>query len=245
MWNDKESLTPELFCKEIERIYRDLREPIKRTGIELPENVRITRSRSHTASSQCEDLLAVFIAQRVEAGSCVHIDQGLSATLGGEENKKVFYPDVAVVKQRQNKATVTDLFDLKTDIGFNRPGFDGFVKEKSDFLSDLRVAKKINIRDHTKKYKDQKAKCKCISGRSLEVSNECAYHIIVISQENAGITSTWCERKAKAKKHEKHGVYLYTLSRGMHPNGYIGQGCLKVIDKEFKRLKDQLSRSDT
>ena len=88
MWNDKESLTPELFCKEIERIYRDLREHIPRTGIELPENVRITRSRSHTASSQCEDLLAVFIAQRVEAGSCVHIDQGLSATLGGgKENQ--------------------------------------------------------------------------------------------------------------------------------------------------------------
>ena len=131
---------------------------------------------------------------------------------------------------KESEPTITNFIDLKMDIAWNRPGFARFVEEKKEFIC-LMNGKNLAIEN------TDKLNCEC---SELKVSTFCNYHVVVVSEENAGGELTWEQRKKSASKYKKQGIYLYTLSSGLHPNGYTGSGETKLHPQQFNSLMKRL-----
>ena len=243
MGKETNNLTPRQFYEAVKGIYKQNRTVTNHFG-NSSNAKRVTRGRSHTASSQCEDLLAVYIAANIERFSCIHVDQPLTMAIKSKKSE-VLYPDISlVVNNARGERTITDLIDLKTDIGWNRKGFDVFLGDKKEFLCRIR-GKTLSVSNSLKRQMEHNQKnCGC---SELKVSFRCNYHVVVVSEENAGATPSWETRRKCAKVLEEKGVYLYTLSSGLHPNGYTrkrgysGKGSLH--HSQFNRLIQHLSCS--
>ena len=202
MRKETNGITPDQFYEKVKDIYERAREVTKYFDDSL--NVeKVKRGRARTAAGECEDLLAIYIAANTDRFSCIHVD----ARHNKSKKPRRFNPDISlVVEEEGGERTITDLVEIKVDIAWNRKGFQNFLKKKRDLLSE--------IRGDTISVSKRKYHCAC---HQLKVSPGCNYHIVVISEKNAG---NWGDRKKSAGELTENGVYLYTLSSGLHPNGY-------------------------
>lgn len=241
MQKDTNGITPKEFYKKVKCVYRKNQTPANHFD-NSSGSEKVRRGRSHTTSSQCEDLLAFYIAANTKRFSCIHVDQPLTMNRS-PERAKVFYPDISLVLEKEGgERTITDLLDLKTDVGWNRVGFSKFLSDKGESVKNIRD-KSLSVSNSIKKQKERnKDVCDCAE---LKVSPDCNYHIVVITEENSFSKEDWGKHKNSAKD---KGVYLYTLSSGLHPNGYTGlpkKGLHKKEDvhkEEFYLLINRLNR---
>ena len=224
MRKETNNLTPDQFYKKVKGIYEKSKIVTTYFG-DSPNVEKVRRGRARIASSECEDLLAIYIAANSDRFSCIHVDLRHKS-----KKPRVFFPDISlVVEEEDDERTITDLVEIKVDIAWNRPGFDNFVRDKSELLCEIR-GETLSV--------GTKNKCGC---RQLKVSPRCNYHVVVISEENAGKTESWKHRKELANKLKKESVYLYTLSSGLHPNGYTGHSEKECVHhSQFELLVDRL-----
>lgn len=208
--NEKEFLT-----KVIE-LYHKARKP-------LFANSKIRRGRSHSVSSDVEDLFAAFLIDKIKC-DLLYVDQPISI----EGYKAQIYPDIVVVKNKQ----LTTLCDVKMDLGWKRKELYNFGKRHASLLLKVR-GKKCKVRDGVTK-KDVYYK----------IAKNASLNIVIISNQNIS-PAILADHLEKIKPFSKI-VRVFILTKGEHPNTYgiSIQKLLKkiVIDKEaFSELIRKLS----
>jgi len=190
-------------------------------------HTKIQRGRSHSISSIAEDLFAFFLTQRIPTIEKILIDQPITIPTTKLPNKSSFqiYPDLAIIKEGQ----VSNLLDLKTDLGWNR---DGLVDKAKKHLRTVELAK-----GHTAKFRDGKTQEKQV----IQFSDKLKHSIVIISGENINrkkLQSQILEVKAISKL-----IDIFVLSSGVHPNEYwrlcpTYQSNLKIHYDEIEALED-------
>lgn len=214
----KNSMTPEIFFENLVKLYADSR------SSKFPDD-NIHRGRSVSISGYLEDLFAKYIATNNPKKECNYfIDQPM--TIPSLSTLKC--PDIVI----QNKANnvITDLVDMKTDLGWNRNGMPEFCAKWNELIQSLKGVGAT--------FKEGKTKQK-IEGT---FSNKLHLHIVVASRVNCG---------PRIREHYKeinklNNVSMYILSDKVHPNEYktTSKEILKTMEinsHEFKRLLNKIS----
>jgi hypothetical protein len=208
-------MTPQELFRQLAYMYINARKPIF-------YHPRITRGRSHTLASQVEDLFAYFLSLNLTENLYFLVDQPLNY------GKKQLYPDISIVKDN----VIQHVFDIKTDLGWNRDGFSKFCKDKQDKLIDFVGA----VLSATNGVTKQKFPVK--TGNSLQ------YHIVILSGLNIS--------PEKLKDHLSYverlsNIHAYVLFPKHHPNYYGDDvdGFISSVDinkKDFERIEKALTR---
>jgi hypothetical protein len=101
---------------------------------------QIARGMAHSVAGWVEDAFALYVAEELsDRSNQYYVDKVVSYKFEGMDKSKSFKPDVLCLKQGENNQLVaTHMFDLKTDLGFNRMGFDDFIRNKQEFIQKIR-----------------------------------------------------------------------------------------------------------
>lgn len=185
-------MTDKEFIKRIAELY------VKARQTTFPaDNIR--RGKSHSISSQVEDLFAFYISTMVSDDTKIYVDQPISFELNGKS--KTIYADVAVIKDNK----IEQVWDLKTDLGWIRDSFVQFCKDKTLLVK--------GARNQTAKLKDGLNKVQ----QSLTFSGDMTFNIVVVSLTN--ISKTKGDLNIEGTRNlENVGVYI--LTKALHPNNY-------------------------
>lgn len=187
------------------------------------QDKKIRRGRSHSISSDTEDLFASFLLKKIHC-DLIYVDQPIS--ISGRSAQ--FYPDIVIVKNNK----ITAFCDLKMDLGWKRGELYTYCKKLKVFLGQIK-GRDCKIRDGTTK-----------EDKHYTIHSKVSFNIVVISDQNIN--------PIILKSHEKNiktlgsGVELFVLSRKEHPNtyGYTPEELVKKIsidDGAFKKLIRKLN----
>ncbi len=211
------------FVKEVATLYRKAR-----TSIYPDELIR--RGRNHTVASQVEDLFAAFVLRNLpEIGKLdgrVFIDQPI--TFSKEGRRKSLYPDVAIGLQNR----LTQLWDLKMDLGWNRRGFLEFCAGKSALVKEIRGCE-AKLFDGT-------------TSKSYIFDERVTYNVAVISKLNIS-ASMLGPQLDKVGILENIGVYF--LTERAHPNDpshktiELFMEAVRLNEIDFKKLRERLKEA--
>lgn len=185
----------------------------------------IRRGKSHSIASQVEDLFTFFLSLNLTEDCSFLVDQPLNY------RKKRLYPDISVVKN----GVITHVFDIKTDLGWNRDGFTKFCHEKQKIIEQFRSVT-FSATDGITKQKFQ-----------VKADGVLHYHIIILSGCN--IASSKLEKHLKDTERLKN-VHVYVLFPDDHPNYYGSSvedfiNSAKINEKDFNRIKTALTKAST
>ena len=198
---------------------------------------RAVRGRSHTGSSQCEDIFAQVLAYKLKDVKCVHIDYNLKYKFDPKERAKLVFPDITLIKE---DGWVSDLIDMKLDTGWNREGMKTLFEKNEQDLKGLRsFAKKQNGLDATKEDKTSgRPSCCC---PKLIIDEQTRFHVVVVTESNGG---DFGKKREVSKDYQDKGMFLYSLSSGKHLNNYSDKkkGHFVLHNYEFKRLLENLGQ---
>lgn len=214
-------MTPEIFFEELVKLYSESR------NSKFP-SANIHRGRSVSISGYLEDLFALFIATNNSKKDCNYlIDQPMSFPSSDLNKQVTKYPDIAI--QDQPDLIITDLIDMKTDLGWNRNGM-------LDFCEDWNRTIELSKGKPTK-FKDGKTKEK----KDGTFSKNLHLHIVVASQINSG--KKVLDHYEEIKNLEN--VSLYILSDKVHPNSYEFSDKtifdrMEIRHDEFNRLLNNI-----
>lgn len=103
----------------------------------------IRRGMAHSVAGWVEDAFAVYVALAQNNPNREYfVDKVISYKFDEMPKSKSFKPDVLVLSNQDNSLPLlaTHLFDLKTDLGYNRD-FEAFIDEKVDFIRKIRGRK--------------------------------------------------------------------------------------------------------
>ena len=168
----------------------------------------------------------LFVALNNPNDCQYYVDQPITC------NGRTTYPDIFIVNEHNY---VTDLIDVKTDLGWNRNGMMDFCRDRESLINQ---------------FKNQHVIFKI--GKSKEIKHSTfdqsvKYHILIISLVNSG--KEIIEQYPLINK-KLTNIELYILSRDTHPNSYkypqdelIDQ--IKIDESEFHRLFFRLNRKFT
>jgi len=207
-------MTPKELFRQLVYLYRNARNPVF-------YHPSIKRGRSHSISSQVEDLFAFFLSLNLTKDYQFFVDQPLN--LG----KRQFYPDISVVENRK----LIHAFDVKTDLGWKRNDFSDFCKNKNDELKDF-FNVELSVTDGISKNKFL-----------IKTPQEFHYHIVILSGLNI--------KREKLKKHlntisKLKYVHAYVLFPNEHPN-YYGDDVEQFINtatvnvEDFEKIENALT----
>lgn len=204
-------VTPDLFISEVIRLYKEARKA-------RVNNNRITRGRSHSISSHVEDIFAEFLAENLEKYNYL-VDQPISI----EGKKNPIYPDIVLVDNDK----ITDLIDLKMDLGWNRNGFIAFCEKKEHLIEDIRN-KGCRLKDGVTK-----------EVKSFKIDKNLKYHIVIISDTNISKKRMKANLEGTSKL---RNVCVYSLSSNQHPNTYEEDKLkdIKINIDQFDKLINSL-----
>lgn len=186
----------------------------------------VHRGRSHTVSSQFEDLFACYLSNNMDNGYSFFVDQPISIKGAG---LNTLYPDILIIKE----GVATHIIDLKMDNGWNRNGLQQFVAEKAGLIEKLRGK-------HCK-YNELIDNRKVAS--FAEISPDISYHVVFATSING---SNNLAETAKAL--ESDHVKMYVLTGKTHPNEYNMNKDeilreIHIYHEEFVRLLAGLERN--
>lgn len=221
-----EKMTPQALMCEITKAYRDALTPVK-------PSEGIFRRRLRSTSGVQEDLLAYFIRSQADDLE-VHIDQPISFRLASESSdgkpgrKKVFYPDIVVVRRHKldqadgTEGTIIALIDVKTDLGWNR--HDAAFEEVCEKLGQIRKgllecrhlpADNSPGATTSGRGAAERGALQNFDSTKLRCADDLSCHIVVVTAMNSGdIGEESSSRRVTAKKAK---VELHVLSDA-HPN---------------------------
>lgn len=156
----------------------------------------LSRGRSHSISSELEDLVACWIAENLDLSPYkyeIFIDQPIK--IQGRRNSK--YPDIMICKKDgDNQLTCKYMCDIKTDIGWIRNGLGDLCDDHSKLIEGL---SKSGVSSH-----------RGVNKQPIKIKMDCSYYdIIVVSPGNGSV-----------KKEDKPNSQTYLLCDGEHLNSY-------------------------
>ncbi|MEI8278794.1 MAG: hypothetical protein WCG87_03465 [Bacteroidota bacterium] len=191
------------FIKSIVELYRKARLTFFPAG-------NIKRGKSHTISSQVEDLFALYISDIVNSKIEILIDQPIS--FSHNNVSKTIYADIAMIKDD----LIYQIWDIKTDLGWKRDIFPQFCKDKDELVNSIKSkdAKFKNREDNT--------------SRQLKFSSDFTFNIVVISCKN--ISTIKHERVANETR-QLQNVGVYFLTSDTHPNSNYDDDINDLIKK--------------
>lgn len=184
-------MKPEEFIRQVINSYHAARQS------KYP-NKKVHRGRSHTISSEAEDLLAIYLVKNDKTIDAVYIDQ----TIHIKDVVKAFIPDIVIVRGN----TITTFLDLKMDLGYKRDGLIDLCSKDQALLKRVR-GKTCSLIDGSTKQKHE-----------LTISKKAIYDIVVISGKN--ISKDNLESQLTESKHFTKNVAVHVLSENIHPNTY-------------------------
>ena len=193
-------MTPERFVKEAITLYREARE------VAFPKN-NIFRGRSASISSSLEDLMALYISKNNPNKCTYYVDQGMKF------NETIKYPDVVI---QEISGDISNIIDLKTDMGFGRDKLYDLCKEWNKRIVQVKNTKTKFKRGATKEE---------VSGF---FTKKLLCHVVILTRVNSGKNID--EHIEKVNKELKN-VKVYLLTKGKHPNEY---GC--TVDDLVKKI---------
>jgi len=195
------------------------------------------RGRSHTGSSQCEDIFAQVLAYKLKDLKCVHIDYNLKYEFHPRERAKLVFPDITLIKK---DGWVSDLIDMKLDTGWNRGGMKTLFEKNQQDLEGLRLySKEKEGLDGSKEDKDSGHPLCCCE--KIIIDEHTRYHVVVVTESNGG---DFGQKREVSKDYQEKGMFLYSLSSGKHLNNYFDKkkGHFVLHNYEFKRLLQNLGQ---
>ena len=210
-------MTNEEFINKVVELYIEARN----TTTIIKKNIK--RGRSHTISSQVEDLFAFYISEIISTEDLpnnieILIDQPYSYKI---DNKSyTFYPDISIIKDN----IVIKIFDLKMDLGWNRD-FSPFCIDKIHLIEEIR-AKEVKTKDGITK-----------ESKNYKISNDLKYNIVIISNENIS-EEMRTRNNTEIANLDASKLCIYTLTCDQHPNTNDKNLLKNIILREgdFKRL---------
>lgn len=199
-------MSPETFMKEVIRLYHEAR-------ITKFPTENIVRGRSASISSALEDLFAIYLAKNIQGQHTLYVDQCMKFL--GESR----YPDVAIQKENGD---ISNLFDVKADLGWKRHSTREFCQEWDDRIRQVQGVDTTFKLGTTKESK---------TGR---FTSELKYHVVIMTAKNASKTLNsdliWVNNNLQ-------NVRIYVLSDGIHPNQQTDpKGVLLSQDEVFKAM---------
>jgi hypothetical protein len=215
-------MTDREFIEKIITLYRNARQTT------FPVD-NIKRGKSHSISSQVEDLFAFYISELVDNNIEILIDQPISFNLFGKS--KTIYADIAMIKDN----VVYQVWDLKTDLGWKRDSFVQFCKDKILLVK--------GASGQILKLKDGEFKTE----RILKFSDNLTFNIVVVSGKN--ISTAKGERNiVETKNLENVGVYF--LTNNIHPNSYEFEinellNRMNFNTNDFEAMKNRIRINNT
>ncbi|MCX8974727.1 hypothetical protein NLN78_14280 [Citrobacter portucalensis] len=184
----------------------------------------VLRGRSHSVSSEFEDLFANYLSNCMNDDHYFYVDQPISIFC---PTPKIQYPDILILKD----GIASHLLDIKMDNGWNRHGLKDFSNAKNILMDEINGCdfKYNEVLDNTKVPKEAK------------FSNHVTYHIVFATSVNGSKNL-----EHDAKQLETKNVKLYILTDKTHPNHYganrIGiQEKINIRKDEFSRLISNLN----
>ena len=206
------TMTPEEFYRQLISLYRQAREPVF-------YHPSLARGRSHSISSQAEDLFGLFLAMNTPRRCKFYIDQAM------QFGEKKYYPDVVI---QETSGTIYDLVDLKTDIGWSRKALPGLCQRWDERLRQVKGTGTYFNDGRTKKE---------IRGNFAE---DIILHIVILTAANGGNLA------AQIKQLPKYDhVQVYLMADGKHPNTYGIKPTdllakMGVVQAEFDRFMQEV-----
>ena len=212
------SMEPRELFRQLVYLYANARKP----SFYHP---RLSRGRSHSVSSQVEDLFAYFLSLNFVGEINYLIDQPLN------HGKNQLCPDITLVEQ----GVVCHLFDVKTDLGWNRDGLSAFCAKQSDRLRDFDGIELSATDGMTKKK------------YTIKSDGNLQYHVVIISGLNIS-SEKLSKQLIEVEKLDK--VHVYVLYPQHHPNYYgtdIDSFVMSVLvnDKDFDRIEHALTKKSS
>lgn len=209
--------TPEKLISALVSLYLSARDT------KFPRH-NILRGRSHAVSSQFEDLFAHYLSNCMSDNYSFYVDQPISIPGSGLNTQ---YPDILILRN----GVASHLIDIKMDNGWNRNGFDDFLKDKNKLMDKL-VSRDIEYNEVLSNKKTRK---------HAKFSEKITYHIVFATCVNG--TNNLIDR---VKNIKYKNVKSYVLTGKTHPNEYNMDKNL-LLDKihihhdEFTRLLKELN----
>jgi hypothetical protein len=191
-------MTNEEFIETVITYYHESREITIEAGA-----FNIWRGVSHSISSKTEDLLALFIAERLNDESLEFIVDKTFTMRQQDRSSITFRPDIAIVRDDQ----ITHIIDLKMDMGYKRRYHetDSFNTLQNNFT-------RLRSLDFDTVSFDNET-------RIFTVSESIKNHIVVISEKNEGNINNRIDMINHISALD--WVEIYYLSGDVHPNNYI------------------------
>ena len=204
-------MSPKEYFSKIIELYRNAREPEY-------YNPNVLRGRSASISSGLEDLTAYFIALNNPNQCMYYVDQPIKF-----EGSTTKYPDVVI---QNNNGVISNLIDVKTDIGWARDKMLSFCQEWESRIESIKGTKTTF----------KSGKDKSVMDGIFDINIK--YHIFVISKINSG---NKIDSDVDTVKETLKNVCLYLLSDKLHPNNYKHSpdetlDIIKINVEEFDRF---------
>lgn len=142
---------------------------VARELLEQPGNYYIKRGMAHSVSGYCEDIFAVYIANKLQNPELrFFVDKVISTRYSKDQKSTSFKPDLAIINEDKE---LTHYFDLKTNLGWNRQ-MKEYVEKKNNLIKNL-----INV---NKAWITGKKEWSDFDKMEITVSPNLQYHIVVI-----------------------------------------------------------------
>jgi hypothetical protein len=177
----------------------------------------IVRARSHTTSSDVEDLIAYFFSKLTDAE--IIIDKPFSVKINGK--RKTIYPDIAI----KRGDTIVNFFDVKMDLGWKRAEFSNYCIEKSKMVKEIRGQQVY------------------FGGDPILLGNELKYEIIVISKLNIAEKVLSKNMNNIEEANINGEVPIYFLTNKIHPNHGDSQSAkdnIEINHEQLNKLREKI-----
>ncbi len=98
----------------------------------------IRRGQAKVSSGYIEDLFALYLAEKIQDHSLEFlVDKVTSLRIFEGEKAIMFKPDVSIINSEN---ILTDYFDVKTNLGWNR-NIENYIREKNKFIDSIKDRK--------------------------------------------------------------------------------------------------------
>lgn len=186
-------------------------------------HIKIFRGRSHSISSDSEDLFALFLSDKIDCNA-IYVDQPISVKGFSYQ----IYPDITLVCKGQ----ITAFCDLKMDLGWKRDKLADFCTEQFQLMKKVR-GKECKIRNGITKQDSQ-----------LKISKNASMNIVIITDQNIQPLRLKAHLEKAGKL--KPAVEVFILTSGEHPNTYglnrrVLKRKIKINEDQFESLLSKLN----
>jgi len=176
----------------------------------------ITRIKSHTTSSNVEDLIAFYFTQFTKHEILIDPLFSYESSI----KNKTFRPDIVVKDEEEIKS----FFDVKMDLGWKRSEFHSYCIAKSEMIKKI-AGDKISY-----------------NKKDIKVSKNAKYEIVVISEKNISEKKLNENLSLIQNANIEKEVSIFFLTNTAHPNDGKQKATNNIVlnENHFNKLTQRI-----